>query len=259
MAAVPGALTDRSRVIAEELVVDSGGSPLRAHLARPATPGTRPGIVVVHEAFGLNDHIRDVADRLANVGFDALAPELYSREGPPQPEADWNVLRAKMSAMPDSRVVADLEACAAHLRSLDGASGRVGCIGFCMGGRCALLFGANSGSVDAVVDCWGGNLDRAGPDAETTAARPQRVIDMLDGVRCPVLLVGGAEDQNPSPDLLREVKSRLAAQGVDVRLDLYDDAGHAFFADYRPSYNEIAAHALWPRIVEFFERTLGER
>jgi carboxymethylenebutenolidase len=252
MVAVPGAISDPSRVLSAETTVDSGGIPLRVHLARPAQAGTHPGIVVIHEAFGLNDHIRDVADRLANIGCDAIAPDLYTRTGAP----DADHLRDVLFALSDDQAVADLEACAAHLRSLDGASGKVGAIGFCSGGRHTLLFAARSRGLDAAVPCWGGYIERATPDEMTTAARPRRVVDMLDDVRCPVYLVGGAEDANPSPQLLREVRDTLAARGVDVQLDIFDDAGHAFFADHRPNYRERAAHALWERAVAFFERTL---
>jgi carboxymethylenebutenolidase len=252
---VPGAVTDPAALHTEDVAVDSGGDRLHAYLARPAHAGTRPGVIVIHEAFGLNDHTRDVARRFAAVGFDALAPDLYTREGPPDPDNRETLMR-KLLAMPDSRVVQDLGACAAHLRALDNASGRVGCIGFCSGGRQTLLFACSSDALDAAVDCWGGMVDRASPDATTSEARPRPVVDMLDELHCPLYLVGGAEDQNPSPQLLRDMQARLQAAGKDSRLDIFDGAGHAFFADYRPNYHEQAAFALWPRVVEFFEQHL---
>jgi len=255
MAAPPGAVTDLGRIHLQDVTVESGGTPVRAHLARPAEPGVRPGIVVVQEAHGLNEHIRDVANRFANLGFDAIAPDLYTREGAPAP-GDTQDLMRRLFGMPDARVLGDLEACAAHLRALDSASGKVGCIGFCVGGRFTLMFACRSRALDAAVDCWGGFVDRATPDAETSPERPVRVVDMLDGLCCPIHLVGGAEDQNPSPQLLEEIRSRLAQTGQPVSLEVYENAGHAFFADYRPNYREEAAHRLWPRVVEFFDRHL---
>jgi carboxymethylenebutenolidase len=254
---VPGEVRDPAALDAADISVDAAGGPLRAYLARPrgADGGARAGVIVVHEAMGLNDHIRDVARRFAAAGYHAIAPELYTRIGPPQ-AADWETIRAKLFALSDAQVVSDLSACAAHLRSLPGASGRVGCIGFCAGGRTTLLFAASGGAIDAAVDCWGGFVDRASPDEETTPNRPRRVIDMLDGVRCPLLLVGGAEDGNPSPDVLREVHSRLVALGRTAELHIYDGAGHAFFADYRPSYRETQAFALWGEVQEFFAQHL---
>lgn len=254
---VPGEVRDRSSVEAGDIEVDAPDGPLRVHLARPRTSATRPGVIVIHEAFGLNRHIADVAERFAAAGFDALAPELFTRIGAPPEAADRETILAKLFALPDAQVVRDLDACATHLRGLEGASGRVGCVGFCMGGRMALLFAASSDRVDAVVDCWGGFVHRATPDEERTANRPVPVMDMVERVHCPVLLVGGAEDTNPSPELLRDLHARLRATGSDARLHVYEDAGHAFFADYRPNYREQQAFELWDEMVAFFRQQLG--
>jgi carboxymethylenebutenolidase len=253
---VPGEVHDPAQLDTSEVALHSAAGPLQAYLARPRDAvGTRPGVIVIHEAMGLNAHIRDVACRFAAAGFDALAPELYTRIGPPR-DGDWDSIRAKMSQLADSEVIADLDACATHLRGLDTASGRIGCVGFCAGGRSTLLFACNS-RIDAAVDCWGGSIHRASPDAETTPQRPVAVVAMLDSLSCPLLLVGGAEDANPSPELLRDVTARLQAAGKDVTLHIYDGAGHAFFADYRPSYREAAAFELWPEMLAFFRRHLG--
>jgi carboxymethylenebutenolidase len=250
---VPGDVFDPSRLDTADMSVEAPDGALRAYLARPrGGAGVRPGVIVIHEAFGLNDHIHDVARRFAAVGFDALAPELYTRIGPPD-AADPPAMMAKMVALDDAQVVRDLEACAAHLSGLDRASGRVGCVGFCAGGRYTLLLACSSDRVDAAVDCWGGNLHRATPNDETLPTRPVPVVDLLGRLSCPVLLVGGAEDGNPSPDLLKEVHSRLVALGKDASLHIYEGAGHAFFADYRPSYREQAAFALWPEMVGFLQ------
>src|SRR5579864_349623 len=115
---VPGEVADPSRLDTADVSVESPDGALRAYLARPrADAGVRPGVVVIHEAMGLNDHIRDVARRFAAAGFDALAPELYTRIGPPE-AADLPVLMAKMYALDDAQVVRDLEACAGYVRGL---------------------------------------------------------------------------------------------------------------------------------------------
>jgi len=249
-------VTDAAALHCADVSVPTSDGPLQAFLARPAAgAGARAGVIVIHEAMGLNEHIRDVARRFAAAGFDALAPELYTRIGPPD-GGDMQSIVAKMQALEDAQVVRDLDACAAHLRGLDDASARVGCVGFCAGERYALLFGCSSERVDAVVDCWGGNVKFAAPDRPVTANRPVPVVDLLERLSCPVLLVGGAEDGNPSPEVLREVHARLQAAGKDATLRIFEDAGHAFFADYRPTYREAAAFALWPEMVGFFERHL---
>jgi carboxymethylenebutenolidase len=108
----------------------------------------------VHEAFGLNDHIRDIARRFAALGYTAVAPDLYSREGAPA-DGDMDAVLATMRAMLDERIVGDLVGAAALLREQPNAGVRVGCVGFCSGGRQTLLAACSSTAIDAAVDCWG--------------------------------------------------------------------------------------------------------
>jgi carboxymethylenebutenolidase len=251
-ASPPGSVTDPRAVEGEDVSYPgAGGDRLNGYLARPTAPGPHAGLIVIHEAFGLNEHIRDVARRFANVGYTALAPDLYSREGRPPAADDFAAIMALMQSVHDGRTVADLEGAAALLGSQQGASGRIGCIGFCSGGRQTLLFACSSPVLSAAVDCWGGSITRANPNQETTRERPVPVVDMLDRLACPLMLAVGAEDQNPSPEHADLVRERLADSQLDVRIDVYEDAGHAFFADYRPQYKEAAAHRLWERVVEF--------
>src|SRR5579862_4385617 len=135
MANIPGAVTDPSRVRGENIELKSGGDTIGGYLARPATPGNYPGIVVIHEAFGLVEHIRDIARRFANIGYNALAPDLYARKGGPADPNDINTVFPVMFGKPDIEAVQDLEAAADYLRGLPGATGKVGAIGFCSGGR----------------------------------------------------------------------------------------------------------------------------
>jgi carboxymethylenebutenolidase len=211
---------------------------------------------VIHEAFGLVEHERDIARRFANIGYNALAPNLYARAGAPRDPSDINTVFPVMFGLPDSQAVQDLEAAAAHLRGLSGATGKIGAIGFCSGGRHTLLFACSSNKVDAAIDCWGGFIDRATPDAETTPTRPTPVLDLVKNLRCPLFAAFGVEDQNPSVALEAELKQRAAAAGKDVTTKIYQDAGHAFLADYRPSYREKPAFSLWTDIVDYFGKRL---
>jgi carboxymethylenebutenolidase len=252
---VPGEVVDRERLRTESVEFESDGVQVDAYLARPAEPAPAAGIVVVHEIFGLVEHVRDVARRFANVGYDALAPNLYARGGPP-PAGDLDAARAKGQALPDEQVVRDLEQAAAYLRRLDGATGKVGVIGFCSGGRQTLLTACSTDAFDAAVDCWGGNLDRANADVETTPERPRKPLDLVRDLRCPLYAVFGKNDQNPSPDIARELERRLASASPPSTIEVFENAGHAFFADYRPTYVEEAAFALWPKVLSFFEAHL---
>lgn len=256
MANVPGAVTDPSRVVGEEIHFTSGGDSIPGYLARPAQPGSYPGIVVIQEAFGLVDHIRDLARRFANIGYNALAPDLYARAGGPTDPNDIATVMPVMFGLPDEQAVRDLEAAAAHLRGLSGATPKVGAIGFCSGGRHALLFACSSSKVDAAIDCWGGFIDSATPDAATTQARPAPILDLVKNLHCPLFGVFGEEDQNPPVAMEAELKKRATASGKDVTTRIYKSAGHAFLADYRPSYREKPAFELWSDITAWFVKHL---
>jgi carboxymethylenebutenolidase len=253
---IPGAVTDPSRVRGEAIEFKSGNDTIRGYLARPSQPGRNPGIVVIHEAFGLVEHIRDIARRFANIGYNALAPDLYARAGGPSNPDDIATVMPVMFAKPDAESVQDLEAAAAHLRDLPSATAKVGAIGFCSGGRQTLLFACSSNEVDAAIDCWGGFIHRATPDAETTPARPTPIITMVDKLSCPLFAVFGEEDQNPPVALAEELRSRAQRAGKDVTTKVYKNAGHAFLADYRPSYREQPAFELWTDAVAFFAKQL---
>jgi carboxymethylenebutenolidase len=255
MANIPGAVSDPSRVHGEAIEFKSGGDTIKGYLARPSQPGRNPGIIVIHEAFGLVEHIRDIARRFANIGYNALAPDLYTRSGAPNPD-DMNSVFPVMFGLPDAQAVQDLEAAAAQLRGLSGATAKVGAIGFCSGGRQTLLFACSSNKVDAAVDCWGGFIHRATPDAETTPARPTPVLNLVDRLSCPLFGVFGEEDQNPTVAQSEELRTKAQRAGKDVTIKAYKNAGHAFLADYRPSYREQPAFELWSDAVAFFDKHL---
>jgi carboxymethylenebutenolidase len=257
---VPGAVTDATRVRGEDIVF--GGfqdDPINGYLAsatEPAGERGRPAMIVIHEAGGLSEHIRDVCNRLANLGYLTLGVDLYTREGGPPDTGDVQALFARLFSMSDERVLGDLQSAADLLRAREDTSGKLGCIGFCMGGRYTLLFACASERLDAAVDCWGGFIDAAMPDERSTPQRPTPPLELAERLSCPLYAAVGAEDHNPSPQIARELRERAGASGQEVRVDIYDDAGHAFFADYRPTYRPEPAALLWQRVVAFLERHL---
>jgi carboxymethylenebutenolidase len=259
---VPGALTDPTRVNGEELTFAGfGGTHVNGYLARPADAASHPGIVVIHEAGGLNEHIRDVVNRFANIGYVALGADLYTREGGPPPAGDMQAMMERLFSMSDEVVLGDLVGAADHLRSLDGVTGRIGCIGFCMGGRYTLLLACASDRLNAAVDCWGGFIDKATPDERSTPERPTPPLQLAEQLSCPLLAAVGAEDQNPSPEIAEQLRETAARSPIgqsdqEVKVDVYDDASHAFFADYRPTYRPEPAAKLWAEIVPFLQRHL---
>ncbi len=255
---VPGAVIDPSAILGHDLVYPGhGGDATNAYLARPALAGERcPAMIVIHEAGGLGDHIRDVVNRFANIGYVTLGVDLYTREGGPPTPGDMEAILARLFSMPDERVLGDLEAAADLLRSREDSTGSVGCIGFCMGGRYALLFAAASDRLDAAVDCWGGFIDKATLEERSTPERPTPPLELAPQLSCPLYAAFGEEDHNPSPELAGPLADGAAKSGHEVLAEIYENASHAFFADYRPSYRPEPARLLWERVVRFLDRSL---
>jgi carboxymethylenebutenolidase len=257
---VPGAVEDPARVRARELTfAGADGAAVNGYLASPAWDAAaraRPAMIVIHEAGGLGEHIKDVANRFANLGYLTLGVDLYTREGGPPPMHDPSAVMARLFAMSDATALGDLEGAADFLRAREDANGKVGCIGFCMGGRYTLLFACSSEKLDAAVDCWGGFIDKATFDERSTEARPTPPLQMAHTLACPLLAAIGAEDQNPSQQTGEELRRRAAESGQEVMVDVYEGAGHAFFADYRPTYRPGPAARLWGKVVPFLERHL---
>ena len=256
--ALAGQVEDPQRIVTQDITVASDGANIEAFVARPRQAGKYPGLIVIHEAFGVDEHIRDVVGRFANAGFVALAPNLYQRVGAPK-AGDMSTVMQKMFGLEDRQLVRDLEASAGYLRGLDSVNGKVGCVGFCMGGRTTLLFAASSDKVDAAAPCWGGFIMSATPDAASTPSRPTPVIDLVANLHCPLYAVIGAEDANPSPAHAAELRARLdrAGKGAQTTIEIFENAGHAFLNDKRPNYREKAAFELWPKLVAFFKKHLG--
>jgi len=256
---VPGAVSDVSALLGEELEFPgAGGEPVRAYLARPSEPGPRAAMIVIHEAGGLGEHIMDVVNRFANIGYVTLGVDLYTREGGPPPVGDLEALMQRLFSMPDARVLGDLEAAADLLRGRPEVNGRVGCIGFCMGGRYTLLFACASDRLDAAVDCWGGFIDAATHEQTSTAERPTPPLALAGQLHCPLYAAIGAEDHNPSPPVGEELRAALAASQHETVVELYEGAGHAFFADYRPTYRPEPAARLWDTVIRFLARHLQQ-
>lgn len=221
---------------------------IEGYLSRPATDNKRAGLVVLHHRPGYDRATKECVRRLAEMGYDSLMPNLYWREAPgASPEEAAAVVIAR-GGVPDTRLIGDVGGALTYLRKLPTANGKVGVVGFCSGGRQAVLAACNL-DLDAVVDCYGAFVVRTSPaDFHTRVAG---IADQLPTLRAPVLGLFGNEDQRPSPAEVDEFEELLKAYGKTYEFHRYDDTGHAFFSVDAPSYRVAAANDGWQRIEDF--------
>jgi carboxymethylenebutenolidase len=228
-----GARSDTARV---RLGTATAGT--SAFVAWPAGETKAPGIVVIHEWWGMNGQIRDVARRLAAQGYVAIVPDLYHGKVAGDAERAHELSRA----LDDRRALADLHLAARWLRRQPRlADGRIGVVGFCMGGRLSELFAIDTSKVSAAVMFYGAP-----------------VVDSLSLGRLGVPLQAhfGATDEGISIARVGEFKSALQGLGKTAEVYVYPGAGHAFMHEGRPSYHEAAARQAWARTLAFLQKYL---
>ncbi len=238
---------------AEVVTLTTPDGPMDAHVARPDGDGPFPGLVVAQEAFGVNDHIRDVCGRFAREGYVALAPELFHRSGRgiELPYDQFPAVMPYLGALSNEGLEQDLAASFAHLRGRADVDGRrVGIVGFCLGGFVAFLAACRLAPT-AVASFYGGGIVR--PRAQ---GRMRPLIDEADRIRSPILGLFGAEDQGIPPGDVETIRARLDALDVPHEIVVYPGAGHAFFCDARSAYRAEAAADAWRRVLDWFGRYL---
>ncbi|TDV19353.1 dienelactone hydrolase family protein [Paraburkholderia caballeronis] len=242
--------TDSDGLEAGEVAFQSGGTLVPAYRAQPLGKTHLPVIVVVHEIFGVHEHIADVCRRFAKLGYLAIAPDLYVREGDASQYPTIQQLNAAIvSKVPDQQVLQDLDATVAWAGEHGGDLKRLGVNGFCWGGRIAWLYAERNPDVKAAV-AWYGRV--AGDHTALTPANP---LDLAGNLKAPVLGLYGRQDSSIPQDTLEQMKQAIAQgpqRGRGSQFVVYDDAGHAFFADYRPSYRKADAEDGWRRAIAWF-------
>jgi len=236
------------------MVPEAGGTEIQAYLAEPTSESTRGGVVVIHHMPGFDRATKEITRRFAEIGFNAICPNLYWREAPDAAPDDAAALVRAKGGVPDAQLVNDVAAAAAYLRSLPTSNGNVGVIGYCSGGRQSVLAACNV-DVQAVVDCYGAFVTGTPPDG--FPLRVTNLVEQLPNLRAPLLGLFGAEDSYPSPEHVVELESLLTEWNKPHKIRTYEEAGHGFFATDRPSYRVAAANAGWIEIEQFFSDLLG--
>ncbi len=242
--------TDTKGLEAGEVKIPVKDGEMPAYRAMPSTGGPFPVILVVQEIFGVHEHIKDLCRRLAKLGYLAIAPELYARQGDVSKiEKIQDILSKVVSKVPDSQVMADLDATVAWAKkSGKGDTAKLGITGFCWGGRIVWLYAAHSKNLKAGV-AWYGRLK-----GKATELQPKYPLDLVGELKAPVLGLYGGADQGIPADTVEEMKMALKKAGKPSELVLYPDTPHGFNADYRESYRKDKAEDGWKRMLAWFKK-----
>lgn len=231
------------------------GDQVHAYIARPAATGEkRPGLVLTMHMPGFDEFYFEFAERLARHGYDVICPDLYCRYGHGLPDDVFAKVRADGNLHDDS-AVADLSAARDWLAALPTASGKIGILGSCSGGRHSLLTASLTPGFDAVIDMWGGGV--VVPPEEATPARPVAPVEYTDQLNIPLLGLFGNEDKSPTAEQVDAHEARLKAAGKDYEFHRYDGAGHGFTYYHTPLYRQEQAMDAWGKIFAFFGEKLG--
>jgi carboxymethylenebutenolidase len=241
--------TDADSLTAGEVKIPTSDGSLPAYRAMPSQGGPFATVLVVQEIFGVHEHIKDVCRRLAKLGYLAVAPELYARQGDVSKLSDINEIQKVVSKVPDSQVMADLDATAGWAKDSGfGNIRKLGITGFCWGGRIVWLYAAHSTQLKAGV-AWYGRL--VGKPSET---QPQHPIDVVGALKAPVLGLYGGNDPGIPLETIEQMKQALKAAGNSSEIIVYPDTPHGFQADYRPSYRREQAQDGWKRLQAWFRQ-----
>ena len=236
--------------------VKSGGTDMQIFTAAPAGSGKKPAVIVIQEIFGVNDHMKDIANRFAEAGFFAAAPDLFHREGKgvvvPFAEMQRGAqIRGKMT---NDDIINDVKATVDYLKTNPNVdANNIGIVGYCFGGMVSYLGAAKVPGIKAAAIYYGGGI-LPRPDAPADA--PRLLDQTVDSIKVPIIGFWGDQDGGIPPANVKKIEETLKAKGKTYESHLYQGAGHGFFCDARGSYNEAAAKDAWPRTVDFFKKNL---
>jgi carboxymethylenebutenolidase len=239
-------VTDSAGLTADEVRIPVRGGEIPGYRAMPANGKDLPLILVVQEIFGVHEHIRDVCRRLAKLGYIAVAPELFARQGDVSKLADMKEILAIVEKVPDKQVMLDLDDTMSWARKNGANVTQLGITGFCWGGRIVWLYCEHNPMVAAGV-AWYGRLE-----GQPSDLRPTFPIDIVPTLKVPVLGLYGGADTGIGKDSVEKMRAALKTANSKSQLIVYPDAPHAFFADYRPSYRKDAAEDGWKKMREWF-------
>jgi carboxymethylenebutenolidase len=223
----------------------SGEMMIPAYLSRSKQKMSAGGVLLIHEVFGLNDHIKSIADRLAREGFTTLAPNFFVRaaEPPPKDTSDMEALRRAASSIPNDVAIKDMQAGLDYLKTVKNVLPRLASIGFCMGGGYSYQIATHTQDLSGAVIFYG-----------------RTPLELVPQVSCPLLGNFGELDSGIPPAQVKAFEEALKKAGKTADIKIYPGAKHGFFNDTRPeAYNAEAAADAWERTISFFRGKLNPK
>ena len=239
--------TDTAGLTAGEVKIPVKDGEMAGYRAMPAGGKDLPTVLLIHEIWSVHEYFKDLARRLAKLGYLAVAPDLYARQGDVS-GMQMDDIRKVAASVPDAQVMSDLDATLDWVVKNGGDPARLAATGFCWGGRITWLYAAHNPRLKAAV-AWYGPVERP-----ATQLTPRHPIDVAERIDVPVLgLYGGADAGIPN-DTVEKMQAALKAAGKPSQIHVYPDMPHAFHADYRPSYRKQAAEDGWRRMLDWFRQ-----
>lgn len=220
-----------------------------AYRAMPAKGTNFPIVLVIHEIFGVHAHMEDVCRRFAKLGYVAIAPQLFTRQGDVLKLSSVDEIRPIVAKVPDAQVMSDLDATAAWAaKASKGNAAKLAITGFCWGGRIVWLYATRTPTIKAGVAWYGRLVGEAKP------LMPTHPVDVACALKVPVLGLYGGKDTGIPLTTVEQMRDRLKSSSSKSDIIVYPEAPHAFFADYRPSYREADAKDGWKRLQAWFKQ-----
>jgi carboxymethylenebutenolidase len=241
--------TDTKGLEAGEVKISVKDGDMPGYRAMPASGGPFPTVLVVQEIFGVHEHIKDICRRLAKLGYFAVAPELYARQGDVSKLSDMQEIFKIVKTVPDDQVMSDLDASVEWAKKSGKAdTSRLAVTGFCWGGRIVWLYSAHNKNMKAGA-AWYGRLITDKDDLH-----PRNPIDVVISLNAPVLGLYGAADTGIPVSTVETMRAALKEAKKPSEIVVYPDTPHAFYADYRPSYRKEQADDAWKKMLDWFKK-----
>jgi carboxymethylenebutenolidase len=246
--------TDSVGLVEGEVMIPVTDGQIPAYRAMPDKKDKKfPVVMVVHEIFGVHEWIQDVCRRFAKVGYLAIAPALYARQGKVDHIKDPRELNTRIfSQIPDAQSMTDLDSTVVWAAKNSGDIKKVSITGFCWGGRIVWLYAAHNPKVKAGA-AWYGRLAPT-PNSPVNQAQPTTPVDYAKDLKVPVMGFYGGKDTGISQESVEKMRGELAKGTSKSEINVYPDAQHGFFADYRESYNKAASDDAWPKLLAWFKK-----